>query len=139
MRQRLHFNTYGGNPVSMAQGMATLDVLLEDNVQQHAHDVGGYLKEGLEELASRHTLIGDVRGQGLMLGMELVESRDTKVPATAQAAQVHERAKDLGLLLGKGGLHGNVLRIKPPMCIQKEDCDFLCRVLDICLSEAGNA
>ena len=137
MSERLHFNTYGGNPVSMAQGLATLNVLLDDNVQQHAHDVGGYLKQGLEDLQSRHTLIGDVRGQGLMLGMELVENRDTKAPATAKTAQVHERAKDLGLLLGKGGLHGNVLRIKPPMCITREDCEFMCTVLDICLTEAG--
>jgi len=137
MKQRLHFNTYGGNPVSTAQGLATLNVLLEDNVQQHAAEVGGYLKQGLEDLQSRHQLVGDVRGQGLMLGMELVEDRTTKAPATAQTAQVHERAKDLGLLVGKGGLHGNVLRIKPPMCIQRDDCEFLCQVLDICLSEAG--
>ncbi len=139
MRQRLHFNTYGGNPVSMAQGIATLNVLLEDKVQQHAGEVGGYLKQGLEDLQSRHSLVGDVRGQGLMLGMELVEDRATKAPATARTAQVHERARDLGLLLGKGGLHGNVLRIKPPMCIQREDCEFLCQVLDICLGEAGTS
>ena len=137
MSERLHFNTYGGNPVSMAQGLATLNVLLDDNVQQHAMDVGGYLKDGLNDLASRHKLVGDVRGQGLMLGMELVSDRATKTPASAETAQVHERAKDLGLLLGKGGLHGNVLRIKPPMCITREDCEFMCTVLDICLTEAG--
>jgi alanine-glyoxylate transaminase/(R)-3-amino-2-methylpropionate-pyruvate transaminase len=137
MSERLHFNTYGGNPVSMAQGLATLNVLLEDNVQQHALDVGGYLKEGLIELASRHNLIGDVRGQGLMLGVELVTNRESKSPATSETAQVHERAKELGLLIGKGGLHGNVLRIKPPMCITRDDCEFICNVLDICLSEAA--
>ncbi len=137
MKQRLHFNTYGGNPVSMAQGLATLDVLLEDNVQQHAADVGGYLKQGLEELQSRHSIVGDVRGQGLMLGVELVTDCDAKTPASAETAKVHERAKDLGLLIGKGGVFGNVLRIKPPMCIQREDCDFMCEVLDMCLSEVG--
>ena len=137
MSERLHFNTYGGNPVSMAQGLATLDVLLEENVQQHAADVGGYLKQGLEDLQSRHDIVGDVRGQGLMLGMELVSDRAAKTPASAETAKVHEQAKDLGLLIGKGGVFGNVLRIKPPMCIQREDCDFMCKVLDICLSEVG--
>ena len=121
----------------MAQGLATLDVLLEDNVQQHAADVGGYLKQGLEELQSRHSIVGDVRGQGLMLGVELVTDCDAKTPASAETAKVHERAKDLGLLIGKGGVFGNVLRIKPPMCIQREDCDFMCEVLDMCLSEVG--
>ena len=135
MRERLHFNTYGGNPVSMAQGLATLDVLLEENVQQHAADVGGYLLQGLEDLQSRHAIVGDVRGRGLMLGMELVSDQVLKTPASAETATVHERAKDLGLLLGKGGLYGNVLRIKPPMCIQRDDCDFMCDVLDRCLSE----
>jgi len=137
MSERLHFNTYGGNPVSMAQGLATLDVLLEENVQQHAADVGGYLKQGLEDLQSRHDIVGDVRGQGLMLGMELVSDRAAKTPASAETAKVHEQARDLGLLIGKGGVFGNVLRIKPPMCIQREDCDFMCKVLDICLSEVG--
>jgi len=136
MAQRLHFNTFGGNPVSMAQGLATLDVILEENIQQRAKEVGAYLKDGLTELQSRHRLIGDVRGQGLMLGVELVEDRASKAPATAQTADVFERCKDLGLLIGKGGLFGNVLRIKPPMCLSRQDCDFLCKVLDIALTEA---
>ena len=71
-----------------------------------------------------------------MLGVELVEDRASKAPATPRTAAVHERAKELGLLIGKGGLFGNVLRIKPPMCITREDCDFLCSVLDICFAEA---
>jgi alanine-glyoxylate transaminase/(R)-3-amino-2-methylpropionate-pyruvate transaminase len=136
MAKRLHFNTYGGNPVSMAQGLATLDVIQSENIQHRAHEIGGYLKSGLQELQSRHPIVGDVRGQGLMLGVELVEDRTTKAPATARTAQVHERARELGLLVGKGGLFGNVLRIKPPMCITKADCDFFCQVLDICFAEA---
>ncbi len=135
MSQRLHFNTFGGNPVSMAQGIATLDVILEENIQQRAKDIGAYLRQGLDKLMSRHDVVGDVRGQGLMLGVELVEDRTTKEPAAAKTAAVFERCKELGLLIGKGGLFGNVLRIKPPMCLTREDCDFLCKVIDIALGE----
>jgi alanine-glyoxylate transaminase/(R)-3-amino-2-methylpropionate-pyruvate transaminase len=139
LTQRIHFNTFGGNPVSCAQGLATLNVLLEENVQRHAKAMGAQLIEGLAELRKSHKLIGDVRGRGLMIGVELVTDRTSKEPATKDAADVLERAKELGLLLGKGGFFGNILRIKPPMCISAADCDFLLRVLDICLGEAERA
>ena len=84
---------------------------------------------------AKHDVIGDVRGKGLMIGVELVEDRNTKAPAKEACASVFERAKDLGLLLGKGGLHANVLRIKPPMCIHKQDVDFMIEVLDIALGD----
>jgi alanine-glyoxylate transaminase/(R)-3-amino-2-methylpropionate-pyruvate transaminase len=137
LTQRIHFNTFGGNPVSCAQGLATLNVLIEDNVQQHAKEMGKRLMDGLNDLKKRHALVGDVRGKGLMIGVELVADRQTKEPATKQTADVLERAKELGLLLGKGGFFGNVLRIKPPMCITAADCDFLLQVLDVCLTEAA--
>ncbi|GJM20044.1 MAG: hypothetical protein DHS20C14_22570 [Phycisphaeraceae bacterium] len=139
LKQRLHFNTYGGNPVSCAQGLATLSVILDDNIQQRAHDVGGYLKSGLESLMADHPSIAEVRGQGLMLGVDIVEDRTTLAPSPARCAAVHERSKDLGLLIGKGGLHGNVLRIKPPMCMTREDADFMVRVLDIAFTDAERA
>jgi alanine-glyoxylate transaminase/(R)-3-amino-2-methylpropionate-pyruvate transaminase len=135
--QRLHFNTYGGNPVTMAQASATLDVMLEENVQQNSREVGGFLKEGLKKLQGKHECMGDVRGQGLMLGVEFVESRSTKAPATALTASVFEKCKDMGLLIGKGGLYGNVLRIKPPMCFTKADAEFLITVLDLAVGECG--
>ena len=138
LKQRLHFNTYGGNPVSMAQGLATLNVMLDDNIQQHAKDVGTHLLTQLRSLADRHQLIGDVRGKGLMIGVELVKDRTTKAPATAETGAVFDRCKELGVLVGKGGLYGNVLRIKPPMCITKEDCDFLCHALDTALAELAS-
>ncbi len=137
MAQRLHFNTFGGNPVSMAQCEATLDIILEENIQKRAHEIGSYLLDGLRDLQTRHDAIGDVRGKGLMIGVELVTDRTTKAPASAMCADVFERAKNLGLLVGKGGLYGNVLRIKPPMCITREDVDFMVRVLDIALTEVA--
>ncbi|MEZ6243266.1 MAG: aspartate aminotransferase family protein [Phycisphaerales bacterium] len=130
MRQRLHFNTYGGNPVSMAQGLATLNVILDENIQGRAKEVGALLKSGLQDLQKSHPTIGDVRGQGLMLGVEIVEDKASKTPSPPKTAEVHERAKDLGLLIGKGGLNGNVLRIKPPMCLTREDVGFMLAVLD---------
>jgi alanine-glyoxylate transaminase/(R)-3-amino-2-methylpropionate-pyruvate transaminase len=130
MKKRIHFNTFGGNPVSMTQGLATLEVIDSENIQQNAHDVGTYLKNGLLALKDRHALIGDVRGMGLMLGVELVRDRASKEPAATEALEVLELCKDRGLLIGKGGLYGNTLRIKPPMCLTKDDADFLVDCLD---------
>ena len=114
----------------MTAGVATREVIDEDNIQHNAHEVGTYLKDKLLELADKHKLIGEVRGMGLMLGVELVRDRTTKEPANTEAADLLEECKTRGLLLGKGGLYGNVLRIKPPMCITKSDADFLVDCLD---------
>jgi alanine-glyoxylate transaminase / (R)-3-amino-2-methylpropionate-pyruvate transaminase len=135
LTQRIHFNTYGGNPVSMAAGLAVLEVIDEEGLQRNAREVGGRFKAGLQELAIRHPLIGDVRGQGLMLGVELVQDRATKEPAKEAAAEVLERLRGLGILVGKGGLFGNVLRIKPPMCITAADVEFALDALDRVLTE----
>lgn len=132
---RLHFNTFGGNPVSCAMGKAVLEVIDRENIQQNCADVGAYCKAGLQRLMNKHAIIGDVRGKGLMLGVELVKDRATKEPATEECTRIFETAKDLGLLVGKGGLYANVLRIKPPMCITRADVDFLIEVLDIALEE----
>jgi alanine-glyoxylate transaminase/(R)-3-amino-2-methylpropionate-pyruvate transaminase len=130
MKNRLHFNTFGGNPVSVTQGLATLEVIDSENIQENALRVGGHLKERLLEVQERQALIGEVRGMGLMLGVELVRDRQTREPATKETADVVELCKDRGLLVGKGGLHGNVLRIKPPMCLTKDDADFLADCLE---------
>jgi alanine-glyoxylate transaminase / (R)-3-amino-2-methylpropionate-pyruvate transaminase len=137
---RIHFNTFGGNPMSMAQGLATLDVIEQENIQERAHRIGGRLKQRLMALADRHQMIGDVRGMGLMLGVELVKDRKTKEPARAEAANVLELCKERGLIIGKGGLYGNTLRIKPPMCLTEDDADFLADCLDevLPLASAGS-
>lgn len=137
LTNRIHFNTFGGNPVSMAQGLATLEVMLEENTMGRAAALGARLFVGLHELRSRRPLIGDIRGRGLMCGVELVTDRATKAPASAACAQVFERCKDMGLLIGKGGYAGNVLRIKPPMCLTEADIDFMLAVLDAALAECG--
>ncbi|CAN5619132.1 N/A [soil metagenome] len=135
LSQRIHFNTFGGNPVVSAQGMAVLDVIDREKLQENAHKIGGRIFAGLERLREKHNIIGDVRGKGLMLGIELVKDRGTKEPAKAETAQVLERAKELGLLLGKGGLHGQTIRFSPPMCVNEADADFLLAVLDQAFSE----
>ncbi len=139
LKQRIHFNTFGGNPVSMAQGIATMEVIEEENVQAHAHEVGGILKDGLLKLKEKHMLIGDVRGAGLMLGIELVRNRQTKEPAKDETLALMEHAREMGALLGKGGLNGNVIRLKPPMCITREDVEYLLDVFDrgLTLAAAG--
>lgn len=124
MRQRLHVNTFGGNPVSTACALATLEVMEEENLQQRAHDTGKYFKDGMLRLMEKYTVIGDVRGMGLMLGIELVKDRKTKEPHKDATTKLIEDLKKARILVGRGGLYGNVLRIKPPLVITKEDVDY---------------
>jgi alanine-glyoxylate transaminase / (R)-3-amino-2-methylpropionate-pyruvate transaminase len=134
LTSRIHFNTFGGNPVVCAQGRAVLEVIDREGLQANSLKVGAHLKSGFERLASRHSLIGDIRGLGLMLGVELVKDRSTKEPAKDECAAVFEACKDMGLLVGKGGLWGNTLRIKPPMIFTASDADFMLQVLDEALA-----
>jgi alanine-glyoxylate transaminase / (R)-3-amino-2-methylpropionate-pyruvate transaminase len=134
LAKRIHFNTYGGNPVSMAAGLAVMDVIDDEGLQENSRVVGGRLKAGLRALMERHPLIGDVRGMGLMLGMELVRDRNTREPAKAETLELLELCREAGVLIGKGGLDGNVVRIKPPMCITADDADFAVDVIDRALT-----
>ena len=137
LAQRIHFNTFGGNPVSMAQGLAVLDVIEEEKLQNNSKVVGGHFIAGLQRLMESHRLIGDVRGKGLMLAVEFVRDRGTKEPAKEETAEVLEQLRYCGVLVGKGGLFGNVLRIKPPMCVSKADVDFALATLDSVLKKIG--
>jgi alanine-glyoxylate transaminase/(R)-3-amino-2-methylpropionate-pyruvate transaminase len=130
LAQRTHFNTFGGNPVVCAQGMAVLDIIDREKLQENSLRIGEQLSAGLNRLKEKHNVIGDVRGKGLMLGIELVKDRATKEPAKAECAQVVETCKEMGLLLGKGGLHGQTIRFSPPMCVTAADAEFLLEVLD---------
>ena len=135
LTNRIHFNTFGGNPVSCAIGKKVLEIILRDNLQARCAEVGGYMLDGFRRLMDKHEVIGDVRGKGLMTGIELVKDRQTKEPFPEACLKVFERSRELGLLIGKGGLFGSVLRIKPPMCITREDVDFMLEVLDIAFGE----
>jgi len=134
---RTHFNTFGGNPVSMAAGLAVLDIIDEDGLQANCKARGAEFRSGLEQLKRSYSLIGDVRGMGLMLGIELVTDHATREPAKGQAADILEATREAGLLIGKGGLDSNVLRVKPPMCITAADVEFALDVLERSFAAVG--
>jgi 4-aminobutyrate aminotransferase len=128
--QGLTISTFGGNPVTSVAARATIEVIEEENLRENAHRVGAHFRARLEELKEKHPLIGDVRGMGLMQGLELVKDRQTKEPAPEATVQLMERAKENGLLIGKGGLYGNVIRLSPPLNIGQTDADEAIRLLD---------
>jgi len=130
-----YFSTFGGNPVSMAVGLAVLDVIEEEELQEQALRVGLYLKKGFNDLAEGHFQIGDVRGQGLFLGVELVEDRESLEPATKLTTWVIERAKADGVLLSQEGPYQNILKIKPPLVFDESDADLVLGVVDRALLE----
>ena len=135
LAQRTHFNTFGGNPVACAQGRAVLEIIEREKLQENSLTIGSRLLAGLNQLKEKHKLIGDVRGKGLMLGIELVKDRQSKEPAKEASAQILETCKEMGLLLGKGGLWGQTIRFSPPMCVNEQDADFLLEVLDRAFSD----
>ncbi len=119
----LQISTFGGNPVTCTAARAVIDVIEADNLRENASTVGAYFRQRLEELQDRHPLIGDVRGMGLMQGLELVKDRKSKEPAPQETNQFMEECRKRGLLIGKGGLWGNVIRMSPPLNISKTDVD----------------
>src|SRR2546421_371124 len=133
-----YFNTFGGNPVSCAIGLAVLDVLAEESLQANALHVGTSLMNGLRQLMEKHPLIGDVRGLGLFVGVELVRDRETQSPAPAQASYIANRMSERGILLSTDGPFHNVLKIKPPMVFTEANADFLVATLDEILDEDFN-
>lgn len=125
-----YFNTFGGNPVSCAVGLAVLEVLEMEGLQQHAFEVGEHFKKELGELQKRHSLIGDVRGLGLFLGVELVRNRESLEPAGPETGQVVELMKERGILLSTDGPYHNVIKIKPPLVFSRDDVASVVENLD---------
>lgn len=133
----LSLSTFGGNPIATTAALANLNYIATNNLRENARVVGTYLKERLLELAERHPMIGDVRGLGLMVAVELVRDRASKEPAPDLALRVMDATKERGLIVGKGGLHANTLRICPPLIVTKTDVDQAIEVLDAVFTVAA--
>jgi 4-aminobutyrate aminotransferase len=131
----LTISTFGGNPVTCVAAKATIDLIEEERLMDNAHEVGAHFRQGLEALKEKHAAIGDVRGMGLLQGLELVKDRQTKEPAPELVNQVLERLRVNGLIVGKGGLYGNVVRMSPPLNISKADIDAALHILDKSVTE----
>lgn len=137
MSHALHFNTYGGNPIASAVGISVLEELEKEKIQERCQDVGTYFLQGLAKLRDEISIIGDVRGKGLMIGVEMVKDANTREPLSPQTMmQLWDMCKDRGIILGRGGYHGNVFRVKPPMCITRADVDFSLKVLQDVFNKA---
>jgi 4-aminobutyrate aminotransferase-like enzyme len=134
-------STFGGNPVTTTAAKAVIDLIDEQNLMAHAAQTGAYLREKLAELREKHALIGEVRGMGLMQAIELVRDRSTREPAVEETARLMESARANRLLIGKGGMFGNVIRISPALNISTADVDHFAHALDASLVEcaAGEA
>jgi 4-aminobutyrate aminotransferase-like enzyme len=135
MAGKMFFLTFGGDPYQAVQARITLEVIREEGLVENAKVMGKRLVDGMKGLMKTRKLIGDVRGRGLLLGMELVKDRTTKEHAPAETAELLERCRDKGLLVGKGGLFGNVVRLAPPLSITAEQCDKILKVFDEALGE----
>jgi 4-aminobutyrate aminotransferase-like enzyme len=132
-----YFNTFGGNPVSATAGKAVLEVVARENLLANVRKSGDYLIAGFRKLADKHELIGDIRGKGLFLAVELVRSRDAKEPASSEAAAITERMRENGVLLALIGEQGNTLKLRPPLIFTTEHADIALAALDDALSKVG--
>lgn len=129
-----YFNTFGGNPVSAAAGIAVLEVIEREGLQRNALDVGAYLRQGLSELAQKHELIGDIRGRGLFIGVDLVTDRESRAPATAAARSLTNALRRNGILTNPIGKWNNILKLRPPMVFTREHADLFLTTFGRCLS-----
>ncbi|MBI4166507.1 MAG: aspartate aminotransferase family protein [Acidobacteria bacterium] len=133
----LTISTFGGNPVACVAAKATIDLIEEDRLMDNAHEMGAHFRAGLDALKETHAIIGDVRGMGLMQGIELVKDRKTKEPGTDLATKFMERSRANGLIVGRGGLFASVIRMSPPLNVGKADIDTALGIIDKSLSETA--
>ncbi|MCY1294750.1 2,2-dialkylglycine decarboxylase [compost metagenome] len=135
-RSNIYFNTFGGNPVSAAVGNAVLDVIEDEDILGKVRDVGAYLRAGLEQLARRQPAIGQIRGRGLFIGVELVTDRASKAPDSEKAVKIAEQMRYEGVIVGASGRYGNVIKIRPPLVFSRDNADLFINVLDALLTAA---
>ena len=135
MAGKTYFNTFGGDPLQMIQARITLEIIKEEKLVENTGLMGALLKDSLKQLQHKHHLIGDVRGRGLLLGVELVNDLRTKTPAPDATLDVMDLCKNKGLLIVKGGTMANVLRIAPPLTINREQVNFILETIDHSLTE----
>ncbi len=132
-------STFGGNPMAATYALANLEFIEEQRLQERAYKIGNSLYRGLKDLEDRHQIVGEVRGKGLMVGVELVADKASKAPSPEKANQVMETCREHGLLIGRGGLYGNVLRISPPLVITEDDAARAVETLEVAFGEAERA
>jgi len=137
--KKLTISTFGGGPIPTVAAKAVIDLIEEENLAGNAAEMGTYLRDGLEDLKKKYPLIGDVRGMGLMQALELVQDRASKTPATAEAARLMEAARDNRILIGKGGLHSNVVRVSPPLNVRRSDITDFLHALDASFSRVSTS
>jgi 4-aminobutyrate aminotransferase-like enzyme len=129
MAGKFYFNTFGGDSYQTAQAKVTMDIIDEENLVQNAKTMGKILVDGLKDMMKDFPIMGDVRGRGLLLGIELVKDHKTKAYASEEAARFMDLCKDRGLLIGKGGLFGNVVRVAPPLSITKDEIHSMLKIM----------
>jgi 4-aminobutyrate aminotransferase-like enzyme len=131
------FSTFGGNPVACRAALAVLDIIESEELVSRAFDVGTHLRNGLDALKSRHPEVGDVRGVGLLIGVELVRDPETREPDPQMASSIMNGMRERGVLIGTTGPAGHVLKIRPPLVLTHEEADAIVAGLDACLTGAG--
>ena len=132
------FTTFGGNPLSCAAAVAVIEIIQEEQYLKKALKLGEKFKALLQPLITKHDIVGEIRGQGMMLGIELVRDRDSKEPATQEMLKVMEICRQNGILIGKGGIDGNVIRIQPPLELTHKQAEKACEILDLAFTEVEN-
>ena len=138
-RREMYFNTFAGKPVACAAGLAVLDVMEDEGLVESAASVGAYVLDGLRRLQTKFDVVGDVRGRGLFFGLDLVEDRDSKEPATNSANLVVNEMRQRGVLISKIGAANNVLKIRPPLCFSEQQADLLLSVVGEALEAVAPA